>query len=657
MDLSVIIVNYNVKFFLEHCLHSVCKSLEGIDGEIIVIDNNSVDGSCQMINEKFSHVRLIENKENLGFSKANNQGIRISKGKYVLILNPDTVVQENTFRKCFAFMELHAKAGSLGVKMIDGTGNFLPESKRSLPTPLVSFSKIFGLSALFPKSKIFGRYHLGFLDNDKINKVEILSGAFMFIRKSVLDQVGMFDETFFMYGEDIDLSYRIILAGYDNYYFPETAIIHYKGESTKKGSINYVLIFYKAMIIFARKHFSPRYAWLYSLLINLAVYLRASVSIFRRIFLSVLIPLADITLIYGGFYTIKPFWESYKFGQLHFYPVEFLIFAVPSYIIIWIISIYLSGGYEKRTKPFDLIRGLFIGTILLLIIYALLPETYRYSRALIILGTFWSLIVIFITRLTLGTIFKSVQIIFSERKKRIIIAGSSDESERIMYILNQSEIQPVLIGLIRLNGQSNSEEYIGDLSQINEIIKINRIDEIIFCSKDISAQQIIQTMLILGDTSVEFKIAPPESLSIIGSNSINTAGELYIVHFNSLSRSIIRRKKRLFDLLLFIVLLIFSPIVILFMKRPLGFLKNMFLILVGLKTWVGFYKIKEKNLSLLPILPPGILSPVSFSEKRTINDEIINRLNLMYAKDYKILDDLYVIAKDFRYLGNQPDNI
>jgi len=234
VDISVIIVNYNVKYFLEHCLHSVCKSLEGIEGEIIVIDNNSVDGSCQMIKEKFPQIHLIENKENVGFSKANNQGILISSGKYVLILNPDTVVQENTFHKCLSFMELHPKAGSLGVKMIDGTGNFLPESKRSLPTPFVSFCKIFGLSALLPKSRIFGRYHLGYLDNDKINKIEILSGAFMFIRKSVLDQVGMFDEAFFMYGEDIDLSYRILLAGYENYYFPDTTIIHYKGESKKR---------------------------------------------------------------------------------------------------------------------------------------------------------------------------------------------------------------------------------------------------------------------------------------------------------------------------------------------------------------------------------------------------------------------------------------
>ncbi|MFN2128695.1 MAG: glycosyltransferase family 2 protein, partial [Anaerolineales bacterium] len=266
MDLSVIIVNYNVKYFLEQCLHSVIKSIEGLHGEIIVVDNNSVDGSTQMLNDKFPKVKLIANKKNLGFSKANNQGIKKASGKYILILNPDTILQEDTLLKCFDFMESHPNAGSLGVKMIDGKGNFLPESKRSLPTPSVAFFKIFGLASLFPRSKTFGRYHLGYLDKDQVHKVEILPGAFMFIRKSVLDQIGFLDETFFMYGEDIDLSYRITQAGYDNYYFPETTIIHYKGESTKKGSINYVMVFYRAMMIFARKHFSRKNARLFGLL-------------------------------------------------------------------------------------------------------------------------------------------------------------------------------------------------------------------------------------------------------------------------------------------------------------------------------------------------------------------------------------------------------
>ena len=282
MKLSVIIVNYNVKHFLEQCLISVGKAIESLPAEVIVVDNNSVDGSVEMVQAKFPWVQCIANKQNTGFSKANNQGILISKGEYVLLLNPDTLVEEDTFTKCVQFMDAHPVAGGLGVHMIDGKGNFLPESKRGLPSPAVAFYKIFGLSALFPKSKVFGKYHLGYLDKNKTHEVDILSGAFMMMRKSVLVKVGLLDEAFFMYGEDIDLSYRIIKGGYKNYYFPETRIIHYKGESTKKSSVNYVFVFYKAMVIFANKHFSQNNAKTFSFLINIAIYLRAGAAIFIR---------------------------------------------------------------------------------------------------------------------------------------------------------------------------------------------------------------------------------------------------------------------------------------------------------------------------------------------------------------------------------------
>jgi len=234
MKLSVIIVNYNVKHFLEQCLYSVQKAAKKISTEIIVVDNHSADGSVQMLANKFPTIKLIANNKNLGFSAANNIGIRQSSGKYILLLNPDTIVEEETFKKVVDFMDAHPNTGALGVKMIDGKGRFLPESKRGLPLPSVAFFKIFGLSKLFPKSKRFNHYHLGYLDPDKIHEIEVISGAFMLLRKTVLEKIGLLDETFFMYGEDIDLSYRIIQAGYKNIYFPETTIIHYKGESTKK---------------------------------------------------------------------------------------------------------------------------------------------------------------------------------------------------------------------------------------------------------------------------------------------------------------------------------------------------------------------------------------------------------------------------------------
>lgn len=265
MKLSIIVVNYNVQHFLEQCLQSVFKALQNIEGEVWVVDNNSVDGSVAMIKDKFPSVNLVASKDNLGFSKGNNLAIKKSKGEYTLLLNPDTLVEEDTFQKVLQFMDSNPIVGGLGVKMVDGKGNFLPESKRSLPTPSVAFYKIFGLSSLFPKSKRFGKYHCGHLDNNQNHEIEILSGAFMLMRKSALDKIGLLDEDFFMYGEDIDLSYRLIKGGYKNYYFANTRIIHYKGESTKKSSVNYVFVFYNAMIIFAKKHFSSKNASLFTI--------------------------------------------------------------------------------------------------------------------------------------------------------------------------------------------------------------------------------------------------------------------------------------------------------------------------------------------------------------------------------------------------------
>lgn len=277
---SVIIVNYNVKYFLEQCLYSVHASVAGMDAEIFVVDNHSTDGSLDYLRPKFPEVVFIANEDNPGFAKANNQAIRQCRGEYVLLLNPDTVIGEESLRTLCYFMDEHPAAGGIGVKMLDGHGVFLPESKRAFPSPWVSFCKIFGLSRLFPRSPIFARYSLPYLDADKQHKVDVLAGAFMLIRHDALDKVGMLDEAFFMYGEDIDLSYRLVLGGYKNYYMPER-ILHYKGESTKHGDMKYIRAFYGAMLIFFKKYYPRSSVWT-SGLIRLAVGVKALFSTFSR---------------------------------------------------------------------------------------------------------------------------------------------------------------------------------------------------------------------------------------------------------------------------------------------------------------------------------------------------------------------------------------
>ena len=250
-------------------------------------------------------------------------------------------------------MDSTPAAGGLGVHMVDGSGTFLPESKRGLPTPTVAFYKIFGLSKLFPKSKKFGKYHLGYLPEFETNEVEILSGAFMLMRKETLNKVGLLDETFFMYGEDIDLSYRILLGGYKNYYFADTNIIHYKGESTKKSSLNYVFVFYRAMVIFAQKHFSKNNAKLFSFLINIAIYLRASVAIIVRFIKKSLLPAFDFFSISLISYGLSLIWKNKGI----IFPIDLIKFAFPAYTLTWLISLTYAGLYDYPTKIINIFKG------------------------------------------------------------------------------------------------------------------------------------------------------------------------------------------------------------------------------------------------------------------------------------------------------------
>lgn len=283
MELSIIIVNYNVKFFLEQCLHTVLKAVHLIEAEILVIDNNSTDDSLAYLRPLFPQVSFIENPQNIGFGAANNLAFQHCSGEYILFLNPDTLIPEDCLSNCLRFMKTNPNAGALGIRMLDGSGIFLPESKRAFPSPLRAFYKLLGFSALFPKSPRFNRYSLGHLSSLENHEVDVLAGAFMMVPKRVLDLIGGFDERFFMYGEDIDLSYRIQKAGFRNYYFAGSSIIHFKGESTRKGSMNYVILFYNAMLLFVQKNYRGPKAGFFGFFIQAAIILRGLFSAFYKV--------------------------------------------------------------------------------------------------------------------------------------------------------------------------------------------------------------------------------------------------------------------------------------------------------------------------------------------------------------------------------------
>jgi len=281
MKLTVIIVNYNVKYYVEQCLDSLTKALAGIESEIFVVDNHSRDDSVVYLRERYTHIHIIDCNHNLGFARANNIAINQSSGEYVLLLNPDTFVAEQTIRSAIDFMNSHPKAGGVGVKMYNPDGTLAMESRRGLPTPMTSFYKMCGLCARYPKSRRFGHYYMGYLGWDSPERIEIVSGAFCFLRRSAIEKIGCLDEDFFMYGEDIDLSYRLLKGGYENWYLPYP-ILHYKGESTHKTSFRYVHVFYQAMLIFFRKHYGHLGVWI-TLPIKAAIYVKAMMALLHMI--------------------------------------------------------------------------------------------------------------------------------------------------------------------------------------------------------------------------------------------------------------------------------------------------------------------------------------------------------------------------------------
>ena len=657
MRLSVVIVNYNVRHFLEQALLSVRRAMRGIDGEVWVVDNNSVDDSVRMVQEKFPEVRLIANQDNPGFAIANNQAIRQSGGAYVLLLNPDTLVEEDTFHKCLDFMDAHPDAGALGVKLIDGSGKFLPESKRGFPSPWVAFCKTFGLSALFPKSRMFNRYYLGHLSENETHEIDVLAGAFMFMRRAALDRSGLLDEAFFMYGEDIDLSYRIIKAGYKNYYYPDTQIIHYKGESTKKGSLNYVRTFYQAMIIFTRKHFTGRRAGLFILMLQAAIWLRAGMTLVKNIWDKIRLPLLDALLIYGGLVFLKDFWANYYYKDPDWFKTNVLWFNFPLYILIWLGSVWLNGGYDQRFDLRRLVRGLGIGTLLLAAVYGFLDLDYRPSRALVLMGAVWAVLSTAGVRTLLHFVeFRNFRI-GRDKVRNLVIVGSAGESARVMGLLAQAGVVKNFIGRVHPDpalpagtpetnaapGDATTRETLGALPQLDEIVRIYRIDELIFCSKDLRAQDILAWMTRLGP-AVSYKIVPEESLSIIGSSSKNEPGELYTIEIQyNIAQPGQRRNKRVFDLLTCLLLVASLPLWLIFSGKRSVFLKNWLPVLTGRKTWVG-YAAHAQN-ATLPKLKPGVFSPLDALKGLNINDNAVARINFLFAKDWNVWRDLDVLSK------------
>lgn len=646
--LSVVIVNYNVKHFLEQCLISVFKASQNIDVEVFVVDNASVDGSVEMIKRKFQQVKLIKNKKNVGFSKANNQAIKEAQGKYILLLNPDTIVQEDTFTKCLEFMEKHPDAGGLGIKMIDGSGEFLPESKRALPTPWVAFYKIFGLSKIFPKNKKFGKYHLTYLDKNQNHVVDVLSGAFMLIRKSVLDEIGLLDEDYFMYGEDVDLSYRIQKAGYKNYYFSESQIIHYKGESTKKGSLNYVLVFYKAMLIFARKHFSRGNLSLFMFLIQIAVYFRATLAILKRIWDKLGFPMIEFGIILGNVIFIKNLWEkNYKYTQGGAYPEIFDHLAAPIYAFAFVFFFMLLGAYKRPYRFRPIIIGVFLGFITIATITYLFPDI-NFSRAIVGIASLTTPFIALINR-AVHNYFLQGNVFFDLYfNRRTIIVADKTEFERVFQLISDEVLYDCdLAGYVTPSDTTEEDERcLGTIHQLNDILKIHKIEELIFCNQSVSTRDIITCMSKLRNQVNSFRIVPKNANFIMGHHQVYEANPQNYVVFSNLALPEVILKKQIFDIVVSIFLFMAFPFTFWLYEKPLLALKNLWFILEGRYHLVGYI---DGSQSDLPPLKDGILDIRIIYRYNQKNSLVLDK---QYARYYSLGLDFQILLQGFRKIGS-----
>lgn len=618
VDVSIIIVNYNVREFLHQALQSVRRASAGLNVEVIVVDNNSADGSTEMVADEFPEVTLIENRDNTGFSRANNQGIRIAQGRYLLILNPDTILQEDTLTTLVDYLDRNPEAGAVGCQILNPDGSFAPESRRAFPTPRVALYRITGLSRLFPRSPRFGRYNMTFLPIDKESEVDALSGSCMMVRHAALyhspetaeslallngrasgenirstdsgSGAGLFDETFFMYGEDLDWCFRIQQAGWSIRYTPETKIIHYKGESTKKGELRYVRLFYGAMATFAEKHLHSRYSRLFTLAIHSAIFARASLSAVAQVGRKVLRPMLE----FGIVFTVVAALGTLILGRNgQFPPPMFFLAVAGGFALTYVVSALAADAYApaNRRRIVPVWRSLAVALVVMATMSFFIKDI-AFSRLLLPLSVAASGALLAFFRL-------SARPPAERTNERVLLVGSQSEHERLTRMLANQPSGLIVAGYVEVDEsrvrRARANKPLGPLRQLRDIIRLHHIDEVFFASSCISNQEIFRQMQLLRDLPAQFHILADGPDIIIGKASIHDFSTAPIVDAASAvqsPRSTIAR--RAFELPIALAWLAAYPVCVLIdvvkpRRRPLRKLStSMASVLSGRRALVGY---------------------------------------------------------------------
>jgi len=651
VDLSIIIVNYNVKEFLLNLLESIQHASKNITAEVIVIDNNSDDGSIPVVKSKYPSVITIENKTNVGFGSANNQGLEICKGKFILLINPDTLVKENTLDKMIEFLSQNTEVGLAGCKVLNPDGSLQLACRRSFPRPWVSLTKVVGLSKLFPKSKLFAKYNLTYLDENQSYEVDAISGSFMMLSRETYEKVGGFDTDFFMYGEDLDLCYRVQKNRLKVYYVSDTEIIHYKGESTKRSKIDETKIFYDAMHLFVKKHFSS--SILVETILQFGIVLRktfAFANVNRYIIVGVLL---DFISFYFLIHLAEDIYSDAKWPGFHelFKP---WVYIVPSLFQVLISAIF--GSYNRNSlSVLKSLISLLVGLVFITSSTFFLKQ-YAFSRAVVLLTYGFAIFAFSFWRIVLKFIFLNTGL-SEESRSNAVIVGIDQKAIELSNKLAANLTGPYKIkGLIGYDindigvGTENNT-VIGTINNLKKVIKDNEISNVIFTSESIDFDQVFSTVAECQGENVNFMISGNELDYMVGKSNITHIENVPLlkVHYN-ISLTTHKIIKRIFDLLFsFLLLLLVYPFVFILSKllsqkgdfnKAILKIPNVFL---GKMSFVGPYQNFDNSDLFLGKL--GIIG-LWYIESLDHSDKVENkRLDLFYAKNQNIWLDLEIIGK------------
>jgi O-antigen biosynthesis protein len=662
LDLSIIIVNYNVKEFLQNLIYSINKAASGTDYEIIVVDNASTDGSVEFICEKFPEITLIANKENLGFSKANNQGLKIARGKYLLLLNPDTLVQENTFTGMIKFFEDNPQTGLAGCKILNPDGTLQLACRRSFPGPWTSFSKVTGLSTLFPKSRIFARYNLTYLDENQTYEVDAISGSFMMMKREVYEKVDGLDEQFFMYGEDLDWCYRVQKAGYKVYYVHTTQIIHYKGESTRRSSLDESKHFYNAMHLFVKKHLST--SFLVEIILRSAIIFRGFVAFLGRRKLIITSVILDFLFFNFSLFLAEKIYESIKTDWQGFPEFSLpVIYTIPAFIHI--VTAFSTGVYRKDS--FSVLKNfsaLFLSFILLTSLTFFFKE-FAYSRAVVIITYVVLLFSLSSWRIFLKLFFRigiRPEEVFN---KRSVVVGLNSDSVKVAEKLNsrQTEVRKVagLIGYSHREAGSivSGFEVLGSIENIAKVIRDKKINEVIFPPGGISYEQIMEVVSSCQNENVDFKVTGQSMDFLVGKTSVSMLDEVPLIEFSyNITSPLMKFLKGLFDYTAAAGILLFVyPFIYLYSKlgnKDTDFIKFILgvpEIFTGKVSLVG-----PKNPSRYKNLYLGKKGLTGLWYIEDSDGSEMEKLDIFYAKNQNVWLDLEILGKSINYMWGGKHN-